>query len=156
MNDGTANQTELLRMFLAQGDVPCPSCGYNLRGLAVPHCPECNQELTLRVNLAEPRLGPFIGALSGLLAGAGASAVCLLLVAYFTVRWGLPSRREFFPVVVLPTLALTMSGSLALLLSAVRGRRWFRSLAPGSRRLLIAGCWLLTVAYVLCFAITVR
>lgn len=25
-------------------DVPCPECGYNLRGLTVPRCPECGYE----------------------------------------------------------------------------------------------------------------
>jgi hypothetical protein len=27
--------------YLARRDVPCPSCGYNLRGLAEGTCPEC-------------------------------------------------------------------------------------------------------------------
>lgn len=25
-------------------DIPCPGCGYNLRGLTVPRCPECGNE----------------------------------------------------------------------------------------------------------------
>jgi hypothetical protein len=35
--DGSASFTE----YLARHDVPCPSCGYNLRGLEKPVCPEC-------------------------------------------------------------------------------------------------------------------
>jgi hypothetical protein len=30
-----------LKGYLARRDVPCPSCGYNLRGLRTGACPEC-------------------------------------------------------------------------------------------------------------------
>ncbi len=46
-----------LRDYLATRDVPCPACGYNLRGLTSGRCPECNLEVVLTVRLAEPRLG---------------------------------------------------------------------------------------------------
>jgi hypothetical protein len=28
--------------YLADNDFPCPICGYNMRGLPSPHCPECD------------------------------------------------------------------------------------------------------------------
>lgn len=31
-----------LEQFLAERDVPCPSCGYNLHALKADHCPECH------------------------------------------------------------------------------------------------------------------
>jgi hypothetical protein len=34
---------------LAQQDVPCPACGYNLRGLLRPRCPECGAEINPRL-----------------------------------------------------------------------------------------------------------
>jgi predicted amidophosphoribosyltransferase len=40
---------ELLRAYLADHDHPCPRCGYNLRGLASPVCPECGTGLSLRI-----------------------------------------------------------------------------------------------------------
>lgn len=30
---------------LARRDAPCPGCGYNLRGVRVPRCPECGREI---------------------------------------------------------------------------------------------------------------
>ncbi len=40
---------ELLRAFLADRDVRCPSCRYNLRGLPGTRCVECGEELELHV-----------------------------------------------------------------------------------------------------------
>lgn len=34
-------RAELCRVYLADIDVPCPSCGYNLRGSDGERCPEC-------------------------------------------------------------------------------------------------------------------
>lgn len=33
--------------LLADHDVPCPRCGYNLRGASEPKCPECGEAFTL-------------------------------------------------------------------------------------------------------------
>lgn len=42
----TASQQSLLRRFLADRDVPCPHCEYNLRGLETDRCPECGGPLS--------------------------------------------------------------------------------------------------------------
>jgi hypothetical protein len=44
--------TELVCAFLADQDVACPKCGYNLRGVGEPTCPECGREIELA--LASP------------------------------------------------------------------------------------------------------
>jgi DNA-directed RNA polymerase subunit RPC12/RpoP len=36
---------ELLRSYLAERDVPCPKCGYNLRGVEQSKCPECGSAI---------------------------------------------------------------------------------------------------------------
>jgi hypothetical protein len=41
--------TSLLASFLADRDVPCPGCGYNLRGLLGSRCPECGEAIELDV-----------------------------------------------------------------------------------------------------------
>jgi hypothetical protein len=41
---------ELLRTFLAQRDALCPTCNYNLRGLAAERCPECAADLSLSLS----------------------------------------------------------------------------------------------------------
>jgi hypothetical protein len=45
--------SRLVGEFLADRDVPCPECGYNLRGLKDPACPECGLEIRLAVQRSE-------------------------------------------------------------------------------------------------------
>jgi hypothetical protein len=45
----TLPDSDLVRMHLAFRDVPCPHCGYNLRGLAAAQCPECSTPLRLTI-----------------------------------------------------------------------------------------------------------
>lgn len=47
--------SELVSAFLAASDTPCPGCGYNLRGIGEPTCPECGQAIEL--TLARPAQG---------------------------------------------------------------------------------------------------
>ena len=37
-----------LKAYLAERDAPCPGCGYNLRGVAEPVCPECGIPLDVQ------------------------------------------------------------------------------------------------------------
>src|SRR5690242_19299363 len=78
--DGDA---DLLIRFLAERDAPCPTCGYNLRNLQGTRCPECGDDLVLKVNVADARLAPLISGLVGLSAGAGLNG---LLVLYGLIR----------------------------------------------------------------------
>ncbi len=50
MTGETDTRKEMLRVFLAEHDAPCPACGYNLRGLTEATCPECG-ELSPRLRL---------------------------------------------------------------------------------------------------------
>lgn len=51
--DHPASERDLIAQFVANQNLPCPHCGYNLRSLAtgadVPRCPECGLKLTLRI-----------------------------------------------------------------------------------------------------------
>jgi hypothetical protein len=47
-----------LRAFLADRDVACPGCGYNLRGLTTGECPECGARPRLDLLKAGGRIGP--------------------------------------------------------------------------------------------------
>jgi hypothetical protein len=44
----------LLRQFLADRDVPCPACGYNIRQLQRNTCPECGRGLKLVLGVVGP------------------------------------------------------------------------------------------------------
>jgi hypothetical protein len=47
---------DALRLHLSRRDVPCPACGYNLRGLTSGRCAECGAPLELHVGSARARL----------------------------------------------------------------------------------------------------
>ena len=50
-DEDRADETGLLLQFLHNRDASCPRCGYNLRNLTRPVCPECEQPLSLRVDM---------------------------------------------------------------------------------------------------------
>lgn len=92
-----------LRAFLADRDVACPLCGYNLRGLTSDGCPECGQRLTLSVALAEPRQRAFIAGVVGISLSLGFCAMLLAWVVLMLVRRGArsgPNLIEILPVVL--------------------------------------------------------
>lgn len=49
-----------LRLFLAQTDIACRSCGYNLRALTSDRCPECGMKLKLCLETTRVRLGLWV------------------------------------------------------------------------------------------------
>lgn len=49
---------ELLRACLAQRDVPCPTCKYNLRGCVSAACPECGTTIVLSIDAQRQRWVP--------------------------------------------------------------------------------------------------
>jgi hypothetical protein len=59
-----ADADTLLLEFVRDRDAPCPLCGYNLRNLPKPTCPECCERLSLNVGLRKPRFGWFIVAIA--------------------------------------------------------------------------------------------
>ncbi|MFO0835357.1 MAG: hypothetical protein U0638_10320 [Phycisphaerales bacterium] len=121
-----------LRAYLAERDVACPSCGYNLRGLQSPACPECNQALKLQVGLVEPRLGQFLTGLIGLTMGFG--------FCFIVGLWGLVKAPRATILVPLAAGVLVLTPSLWL---------WIRARAGFRRASDTARTWLVIAAYVL-------
>jgi hypothetical protein len=76
-----------LTRFLAGRDVPCPLCGYNLRGLTTPRCPECGRELRLSIGLTEPYLRAWIVLAAAACASGGTGLFFVMMIA----RAGWPS-----------------------------------------------------------------
>jgi hypothetical protein len=143
-----------LTRFLAERDQPCPGCDYNLRGLQTSVCPECNQPLVLRLALAEPKLGRFLGAVVGLAVGTGFHG--LLLVYFFWMLARQPYMRSsqswLFLQATVP--AFLVEGVLLWLL--VRRRRRFQRAAAHNQGLTIAGAWLLTIVGFVLFCAFIR
>ena len=78
-------ETDALRQFLAERDVACPGCGYNLRGSAGKQCPECGIALPNDFGAKSPRvqsgwhIAGTVGLILGLCANVGLFALCGLL-----------------------------------------------------------------------------
>ncbi len=124
-----AAEDQALSAYLADRDVPCPGCGYNLRGLTADRCPECSQALKLSVSLQEAHLSALLAAILPPIAIAGAAGVLLIVVFMFTVGSGrtLPSGEEATIFLWMPLAASLLLGVPALWLALPTGRAWFRS-----------------------------
>lgn len=105
--------------FLEQRDVPCPGCGYNLRGCAAAACPECGRALRLRLDPGDR------GALPHRMFLVLALGWVLIASAMNTVR-AVQTLRFELSMVQRQRLALTTIQSF----SAGQGRVTIR-LAPG-------------------------
>lgn len=94
MNDGTPtpqeplSETQALLDFVAQREVPCPRCGYNLRGLTQPACPECGDKLKLTVGSLSPMNRAWLTMLSALLMPAGIGAIICVVVIMSLQHFG--------------------------------------------------------------------
>ena len=75
-----AQEPSLLARFLADRDVSCPRCGYNLRTLQGERCTECGTKIELGVHAAEPILAPWIAANVPASLGGGMGLLFLVLI----------------------------------------------------------------------------
>src|SRR3954452_11659127 len=86
---------DMLLEFLGAYDADCPVCGYNLKALTRPVCPECGQELVLAVGVRRVRLGWLMAAVApGFFSGIAAVFVLVpifgrLILGDRRVSWSL-------------------------------------------------------------------
>ena len=146
------NDADSLRAYLADRGVPCPGCGYDLRGLATDRCPECNQPLVLAVRLAEPKMAAWIAGLVGLCMGVGFSG---LLLAYGIVQTlfnrSYMGMSEFFLLTAIPFVI-----ELPLLVLWVSRRRRVMLWSIAARASAAVGAWLLTLTAFVVFTALLR
>ena len=72
----------LLLRFLHDRDASCPLCGYNLRNLVRPQCPECREDLVLAVGVRKLRFGWFLATITpGLFCGIAAPLLLIPMIA---------------------------------------------------------------------------
>jgi len=130
----------LLLEFLREHEAPCPVCGYNLKALTRPVCPECGQELVLAVGAARLRFGWLFAAVApGFFSGIAALFVLVPIVIVTTVARRTPPLR----VIAVDTFGWC-SGVFAILLAANRLR--FVAQPIARQRWWVLGIWLAHVA----------
>jgi DNA-directed RNA polymerase subunit RPC12/RpoP len=151
-NKDTEDTESQLIAFLAGRDVMCPQCSYNLRDLRAARCPECGEQLVLRVNLAEPKQRLLIAGLIALSAGAGLNG---LLIAYFFVQIILRGWGEWWlQFLVVNSIGLAVEGGVL----AVWLWQWrrIRRMSLGARVRLTILCFALTLANLVLFSVKIR
>ena len=118
MTEPPANDSELLKQFLAERDALCPRCEYNLRALTTSRCPECGDQFELRVGLVEPRYGAYITLFGIWALGLGAASL-LGLAALFAAPRGWWADEP----VAIPLLVLWGLSGVAFALTIFRRRK---------------------------------
>ena len=81
-------EAQLLRSLLAARDIACPVCGYNLRAIVSPNCPECGAKLDLRIGSVDLKLGAWLVALLALAVGLGFTSILGIVMAVSSVLYG--------------------------------------------------------------------
>ncbi len=125
---------EWLTGYVAERDVECPRCSHNLRNLRSTKCPECGEELILRVGLRDPQI---IGLILTLFPLMG-SGVAGLMLAAMILAWGGPPSG-----VIMTALILLFGGVLGLVL--LRYRRWFLRFQIRTQLVVAAILWLVHI-----------
>jgi hypothetical protein len=115
---------ELLRNYLETHDAPCPVCGYNLRGVAMVTCPECDAPIELVVGSSQYRLGAWLTAMLAFAMALGFDLVIGMLMVVPVIITGGEDGAILFLAGSLVTLGLGCIGMLWVLVA--NKRAWMR------------------------------
>lgn len=97
--------------------MPCPRCGYDLKNLTSPKCPECGEGLSLRVGVTTPRFGWLLVAVApGMFSGVCAS----LLAIPLSIAWIRRAGPAPWPIYAAEGFGI-LSGFVASLMYFRRG-----------------------------------
>jgi hypothetical protein len=142
----TSSDTLLLE-FLKGRDTTCPVCGYNLRDLCKPLCPECAAPLQLAVGSTHFRLGAWIVGVIAFALGLGFDAVVafllLIMAAMHPPKTGAEWRAGLFLGGGLSAMGLACA--IGLWVMVFHRPRWMRML---QRRRAFAAAAIFVVVFV--------
>ena len=128
---------DLLSLYLRDHDADCTVCGYGLRGLTAPVCPECGAGIELGVRATDARLRLWITGLVSLSLPTGFFSILLLFIGVGSLAGRTtPPLDEMWPMI-----AGAVLGSLAIALLIVLRRR-FRATPTAARATLVAAAGL--------------
>ena len=134
---GSSYEKDLLLAFLCERDIDCPRCGYNLRNLTQPVCPECREELRLQVGVQKIRLHWLVLSLAP-------GMFCAVATGLFVVICCLegpppPGEWEIWSIV-----AFLFGSGLAAVIVWMNSRQ-FLKLSEIAQRIWVAALWAIHV-----------
>lgn len=137
----TTRAQDLLLNFLSDHEAACPLCGYNLKALTRPVCPECRHELGLTVGAPNLRLGWYLMTIApGFFSGIATVFVTTMIIIHLVMigsTWAVITMMASFG---------WASGIAAIFLARKRGRVWFLSLPASRQRTIAVSTWLTHIA----------
>ncbi len=139
--------SQLLREFLACHDAPCPVCGYNLRGVALTVCPECDAPIELGVASSNAHLGAWLLALLAFAMPLSFDMLAGAMMIVSSILTGGEDATALFLMTSLVTLTLACVGMLWVLVARKSG--WLRMARRRQWRIawsLFAGVFLVHLA----------
>ena len=146
----TSRAQDMLLDFLREHEAPCPVCGYNLKALTRPVCPECGHDLVLTVGTARLRLGWLLAALApGFFSGIAAFFVLLPIVLRFVIGDG-----QWSHLLNAVDLFGWCSGIFAIILARKRHR--FLVLTRAGQQIFALTIWFIHVAALGVFLLLIR
>lgn len=110
--------------FLRDHDAPCPVCGYNLRGVTLSVCPECECPIELGVSSSSSYLGAWLLALLAFAMPLSFDLIIGTMMLIGVIMSAGENAEGVFLLVSLVTLTLVSVGMLWVLVA--RKRDWLR------------------------------
>jgi hypothetical protein len=114
----------MLLAFLRDHDAPCPICGYNLRGVTLSVCPECECPIELGVSSSSSYLGAWLLALLAFAMPLSFDLIIGTMMLIGVIMSAGENAEGVFLLVSLVTLTLVSVGMLWVLVA--RKRDWLR------------------------------
>ena len=115
---------EMLRDYLAEHDAPCPVCAYNLRGVTLAVCPECECPIELGVSSSSSFLGAWLLALLSFAMPLSFDLIVGTMMLVGVIMSAGENPEGVFLLVSLSTLTMVSVGMLWVLVA--RKRDWLR------------------------------